>query len=153
MESNGTSESTWFHLYTLKVTDLLWSLRSVSLCFPGNNIVHSFCYVSGKQKCPPEANMAMTTDTKSAPVTEPLSLEQRLCVPCDLGVVEDEFHFMFYCPCYHELRMSLFETIQNKNPDLFWMSEMLNWLFIKEVFVVANYIEKAWQLCWRTLYP
>ena len=49
--------------------------------------------------------------------------------------------------------MSLFETIQNKNPDLFWMSEMLNWLFNKEVFVVANYIEKAWQLCWRTLYP
>ena len=81
--------------------------------------------------------------------------EQRLCVVCDLGVVEDEFHFMFHCPMYNNLRLSLFEKMQDKNPDLFWMSEchMLNWLFNKEVFVLAKFIEKAWQLRWRTLYP
>ena len=74
---------------------------------------------------------------------------------CDLGVVEDEFHFVFHCPLYHDLRNSLFKKMQAKNPDLFWMSEcaMLRWLFNNEVFVLAKFIEKAWQLRWRTLYP
>ena len=78
-----------------------------------------------------------------------------MCVLCDLGVVEDEFHFVFHCPLYNNLRNSLFEKMQDKNPDLFWMSEcyMLSWLFNKEVFVLAKFIEKAWQLRWRTLYP
>ena len=71
--------------------------------------------------------------------------EQRLCVVCDLGVVEDEFHFMFHCPLYNNLRLSLFEKMQDKNPDLFWMSEchMLNWLFNKEVFVLAKFNRKG----------
>ncbi len=38
--------------------------------------------------------------------------EQRICVLCDLGVVEDEFHFPFHCPVYSDLRNHLFE----KNP-------------------------------------
>ena len=78
--------------------------------------------------------------------------EQRLCVLCDLGVVEDEIHFVFHCPLYNDVRKYLFEKMQDKNPDLFWMSEchMLSWLFNKDVFL---FIEKAWQLRWRTMYP
>ena len=81
--------------------------------------------------------------------------EQRVCALCDLGVVEDEYHFVFYCPLYHKPRVKLFEKIQNKNPDLFWMSEshMLNWLFSNEVFALGKYMERAWQLRWKSLYP
>lgn len=73
---------------------------------------------------------------------------------CDLSLVEDEFHFMFYCPLYINLRNVLFAKIQGINPDLFWMSEgeMLNWLFKNEFFAVASYIEKAWQMRLKALY-
>ena len=81
--------------------------------------------------------------------------EERLCAVCDLGVVEDEFHFVFYCPVYDHLRNILLEKIQVKNPDLFWLSEgnMLSWLFAEEVFTLGKFVEKAWQLRWRMLYP
>ncbi len=48
------------------------------------------------------------------------SLKKRLCVFCDLGVAEDEFHLVFHCPFYFDLRSILFERIQGKNPDLFF---------------------------------
>lgn len=81
--------------------------------------------------------------------------ELRLCTLCNLGVVEDEFHFVFHCPLYDSLRSVLFEKMQVKNPDLFWLPEanMLSWLFAEEVFALGKFIEKAWQLRWRMLYP
>lgn len=81
--------------------------------------------------------------------------EDRLCAVCDLSLVEDEFHFMFYCPLYNDLRNVLFEKIQCKNPDLFRLSEgdMLGWLFSNDWFSVATFVEKAWTLRQRTLYP
>ena len=79
----------------------------------------------------------------------------RLCEFCDLQVVEDEFHFVFYCPLYCDLRNSLFESIQFKNPDIFWKyeGEILCWLFENDVFALAKFIEKAWYLRQSILYP
>lgn len=53
-----------------------------------------------------------------------------------MGVVEDEFHFLFHYTVYSDLRNQLFEKIQLKNPDLFWPSEvdMLSWLFKESFF-------------------
>ena len=81
--------------------------------------------------------------------------EERLCLLCDLGVIEDEFHFIFHCPLYNDLRCILFERIQLKKPDLFWLSEyeMLKWLFNEEIFVLAKFLGKAWFLRQKTLYP
>lgn len=43
-----------------------------------------------------------------------VSEEQRRCVFCDLGVVEDEFHFVFSLPCilYRNLRNHLRRTLK-----------------------------------------
>lgn len=62
--------------------------------------------------------------------------DKRLCKVCDLSLIEDEFHFMFYCPLYVNLRTVLFAKIQSMNPDLFWLSEgeMLKWLFKYDFF-------------------
>ena len=81
--------------------------------------------------------------------------EERLCTLCDMGVVEDEYHFVFYCPLYSDLRTTLFEAAQSKNPDLFWMPEsnMLKWLFSEEIFCLARFLEGAWHLRKRYLYP
>lgn len=81
--------------------------------------------------------------------------EQRICEFCELNAIEDEFHFLFYCPLYEVLRMNLFESMQKKNPDLFWKGDgdILSWLFENEIFVLSNYIEKAWHLRQCKLYP
>lgn len=34
---------------------------------------------------------------------------QRVCVLCDLGIIEDEFHFFFHGPVYRDLSNHLFE--------------------------------------------
>ena len=41
--------------------------------------------------------------------------------------IENEFHFMFYCPQYHVFRLRLFDKCNN--PDLMWVddSERLKW--------------------------
>jgi len=56
---------------------------------------------------------------------------------------------------HHELRMSMFERIQYKKPDLFWMmdGDMLNWLFKNEIYSLARYVEKARKVRQRNLYP
>lgn len=78
----------------------------------------------------------------------------QFCVLCDLRVIEDEWHFLFFCPVY-ELRMGMFERIQCKKPDFFWMTDgdMLSWLFENEIYSLARYVEKAWKLRQSNLYP
>ena len=81
--------------------------------------------------------------------------ERRLCEFCDLHVVEDEFHFILYCPLFDELRNCLFKSAELKNADIFWKSEgdIVNWLFGNDVFALARYIDKAWTLRQSILYP
>ena len=42
--------------------------------------------------------------------------EQRLCKACNLGVCEDELHFVMVCPKYVGLRQSLFANVAAKFP-------------------------------------
>lgn len=64
----------------------------------------------------------------------------------DLKDVENEFHFMFYCTLYYDLRIPPFVEMQKKKPELFWLDDgqKLEWLFKAEVFKTANFISKAW---------
>ena len=41
--------------------------------------------------------------------------ELRLCENCNLGKIEDEYHFMLECPLYKSLRQQFFKTITNSN--------------------------------------
>ncbi len=61
--------------------------------------------------------------------------EQRLCLFCDLGVVEDKFHFVFHRPLFNDLRSVLLDRMQGKNLDLFWATEdhMLRCIFLMEI--------------------
>lgn len=43
---------------------------------------------------------------------ENLLLEQRVCLICDTGAVEDEAHFLLHCQQYSELRNRLFDEIE-----------------------------------------
>ena len=82
-----------------------------------------------------------------------LAEEDRVCGLRHLQKVENEVHFLFYCPFYHALRENLFSKIDRKN-EIIWLddSEKLNYLFTFETFKFASYIEKAWQLRRRAMY-
>lgn len=71
--------------------------------------------------------------------------EKQFACFCDLEVADDEFHFIFYCLPYAELRTLLFCFLSD--------ADMLSWLFNVKAFVVARFIEDAWQLRQSTLYP
>ncbi|XP_023814791.1 uncharacterized protein LOC111947977 [Oryzias latipes] len=80
--------------------------------------------------------------------------EERLCEVCELRVVEDEFHFLFYCPLYEKQRLCMYDVIEKKCPDLFWLSEdkILRWLFENEIFCLANFVSKAWIIRMDSMY-
>ena len=49
--------------------------------------------------------------------TSKKSIEERLCRNCN--VVENEFHFLFECPLYVELRTQYIDKYFYENPNLF----------------------------------
>ena len=44
-------------------------------------------------------------------------MNQRICKQCDQYKIEDEFHLIFECPKYSELRINAFSTIE-KHEDI-----------------------------------
>ena len=44
--------------------------------------------------------------------------EDRICKQCDTGCVEDEFHFLFVCPKYKDLREQYLPKYHTNNPNL-----------------------------------
>ena len=45
-------------------------------------------------------------------------LPQRLCTRCDAQVMEDEEHFLFHCPQYHQLRQTICEGLLADDVDM-----------------------------------
>lgn len=80
--------------------------------------------------------------------------ENRKCHLCDLGEVENEMHFLFYCPSYHNFRYRLFLKMSTECPDLFSMSNecRLHYLFTNKVFHLAQFVLDAYQQRARVLY-
>lgn len=75
--------------------------------------------------------------------------EERICTLCDLIDIENEMHFLFYCPLYCDLRNELFFDL-----SLFSMSdeERLTYLFKNCIFKLAKFVLKAWERRKRTLF-
>ena len=69
--------------------------------------------------------------------------EDRLCPVCDLEEMENEIHFIFYCPFYNELRIEMFGQI--KLSHFMEDNMLLAWLFEHKTMAVANFIDRAWE--------
>ena len=68
-------------------------------------------------------------------------LDQRLCEYCELGEIEDETHFLLYCPFYHDLRKTLFDKV---HVDMSLDSDWVKYLFDNHMFAISNFIHNAW---------
>ena len=75
------------------------------------------------------------------------SEDDRLCEMCDLNEIENEVHFILYCPYYDDLRTAWFQRVLNKDPAVFWYTDYikLEWLFNHDPFGCASYVSKAWK--------
>ena len=51
-----------------------------------------------------------------------LKVEERLCKVCESQSVENEFHFIFDCPAYSQLRLVNYNWIIMAYPNVFNMS-------------------------------
>ena len=45
-------------------------------------------------------------------------MNQRICKQCDQYKIEDEFHLIFECPKYSDLRINAFSTTIEKHEDI-----------------------------------
>lgn len=82
------------------------------------------------------------------------SEEDRLCGLCELGEVENEIHFVLYCPVYDDFRNVLFSDLYFEKPEMFWLSDddKMKWLFNSNVFKLATFVSKAWKRRQTCLY-
>ena len=76
--------------------------------------------------------------------------EDRKCCLCHLDVVENEIHFLLYCPLYHPGRHVLFSKI----PDLFSLSDeaKMSYMFDNNAFPLAKFMLYAYELRKSTLF-
>ncbi len=81
---------------------------------------------------------------------------ERFCKVCpnDIGLVEDELHFLCSCLLYHETRQSMYNNVINRITDFSNMSreEKFVYLIQNEWKEVANFLDKAWNLRSQKLY-
>ena len=82
-----------------------------------------------------------------------LTEEDRLCEYCELGEVEDEIHFILFCPLYHDLREKLFRKVTTPETNLmdFEYGALIEFLF-DHVFPFSEYLSAAWDRRRRATY-
>ena len=81
-----------------------------------------------------------------------LEEDERICQMCELNEIENEYHFVLYCPFYCKVREELFNSINYVHMLDTSDSQLINCLFEKHVFRMAKYLEKAWALRKKALY-
>ncbi len=72
-------------------------------------------------------------------------VEERLCLVCKLGIVEDVFHFLCECIYYSSLRSCLFRSISRTYKDFenLPVREKFVYMLKYENVKVAKYLVKA----------
>jgi hypothetical protein len=77
------------------------------------------------------------------------ALENRLCTKCHLNMIEDEWHFLFVCPLYQDVREIMMNLILNKSPQFHQLDndDQLCWLMSNQdreiITALANYVHTA----------
>ena len=75
--------------------------------------------------------------------------DERLCKICNLNLVEDEIHFLCFCPRYQELRTELYQNVLSLDclfpqyTDTEKLRILMDDRFVK---LTINFIYEAWQI-------
>ncbi len=74
------------------------------------------------------------------------AVEERLCLICNNGTVEDEEHFLFHCNFYNSERQDFYNYMKNNNPNFNNLSieQKLQTVMTKEyvqIFMEKEYVQ------------
>jgi hypothetical protein len=72
----------------------------------------------------------------------------------DLEEIQNETHFILYCPFYHDISLLLFQKAHQIYLGIMWLSyeEKLKNVFVHCVFPFAEYLDEAWNQIKRATY-
>ena len=70
----------------------------------------------------------------------------RICQKCNLGVIEDEFHFILQCPFYANVRRQYLKPYYFRRPSAFKLVQLLCPQSTKELCSLAKYIKTAFTM-------
>ena len=73
---------------------------------------------------------------------------ERLCTSCNMGLCEDEVHFILICPLYSNIRQSLLNSILTDNPNFSNLSNPDQMIYLMQFCQhnVMSYIQSAWRI-------
>ncbi len=77
------------------------------------------------------------------------AIEERLCLICNNGTVEDEEHFLFHCNFYYCERRDFYNYMKNNIPNFnnFSIEQKLQTVMTKEyVQIFSKYLWKIYQM-------
>ena len=83
--------------------------------------------------------------------THPITpVENRICSNCNSKSVEDEIHFLMYCPKFENLRRELFSNVLNYNAAILSAEDKFVWILSNEdpscVRELAKFIHSCFQM-------
>ena len=76
---------------------------------------------------------------------EPTPIERRYCFNC-LGKVEDEYHMLFECGVYEDLRKTLIPRYYRNRPSMLKLTQLFNSNSKKEIKGLAKFIHNAFKI-------
>ena len=74
-----------------------------------------------------------------------IEINDRLCISCNQNQVENEIHFLCFCPFYHDLRQKLYSDLKidpesfENNYDLF-----IKIMSSERIYCLSSFIVNAW---------
>ena len=75
--------------------------------------------------------------------------EQRICMYCKIVkgiyVTENEFHFVFICPLYDDIRTKYINNSLTVNPTNEKLIRILSSQNMQEIYLLAVYLSKAFK--------
>jgi hypothetical protein len=84
--------------------------------------VNKFCEFS-------DATLHIETGQYTRPITP---VENRICSNCNSKSVEDEIHFLKYCPKFENHRRELFSNVLNYNAAILSAEDKFAWILSNE---------------------
>jgi hypothetical protein len=75
----------------------------------------------------------------------------RYCLICNTNEIEDEFHFVFKCPAYENLRNIYIKNYYRNRPSMFKFTQLLKSDKNKETIMLCQYINEAFKLRYQII--
>lgn len=115
------------------------------------NIKVEFCHEKYLNFC---SNVYLLTKLRSGTLKLNIELgrynntprESRLCLCCNMNVVENEYHFVLVCPAYRSVRTHFLPTYYCSWPNIYKLEHLLKAANKNLTIKLYNYLKAAWKI-------